>query len=129
MRQIIFRGTVFSGKGEGRKFIALPWVKRQIEEKLGFTPYLGTLNLRLNEENAKQKGLLDKAGDFEISPEKGFCRGILIKAVLEGVECVIVMPQIADYPRNVLEVIAARNLRERFKLVDGSEVNVKVMVR
>ena len=46
--KIVFKGSVFSGNGEGRKFIELPWVKRQIQEKLGFTPYLGTLNIRLN---------------------------------------------------------------------------------
>ncbi len=55
LQKIVFKGTVFSGKGEGRKFIELPWVKRQIEEKLGFTPYSGTLNIRLIKRSAKSK--------------------------------------------------------------------------
>jgi riboflavin kinase len=78
LSQITFEGTVFSGKGEGKKFISLPWVKRQIEEKLGFTPYAGTLNIRLTAESANRKELLEKAKKFEILPEEGFCKGSLI---------------------------------------------------
>ena len=125
---ITFKGTVFSSNGEGKKFISLPWVKRQIQEKLGFTPHFGTLNIRLTRESARQKKLLKKAEKFEISPEKGYCTGILIKARMEGLACGIVVPQVPNYPRDVLEVVAAWNLRERFELCDGSEVRVAVRV-
>ena len=128
MPQITFKGTVFSSNGQGGKFISLPWVKRQIREKLGFTPYSGTLNIRLTKEGLKQKKLLKKAEKFEISPEKGYCTGILIEAHLEGLKCGIVLPQIPDYPQDVLEVIAAWNLRKRFRIQDGSEVCVTVTV-
>ena len=126
--QITFKGTVFSSNGQGGKFISLPWVKRQIQEKLGFTPYSGTLNMRLTKESVRQKRLLKKAEKFEISPEKGYCTGILIEAHLEGLKCGIVLPQIPDYPQDVLEVIAAWNLRKRFRIQDGSEVCVTVTV-
>jgi len=125
---ITFKGTVFSSNGEGRKFISLPWVKRQIREKLGFTPYSGTLNIRLTEESARRKKLLKKAEKFEISPEKGYCSGILIEAHMEGLKCGIVLPQVPSYPQDVLEIVAARNLRERFKIHDGNEVYVTVTV-
>jgi len=126
--QITFKGTVFSGNGGGRKFISLPWVKRQVREKLGFTPYLGTLNIRLKKESVLQKKLLEKAEKFEISPEKGYCNGLLIEAQMEGMKCGIVLPQVPNYPRDVLEVVAAWNLRERFKIGDGGEVCVTVRV-
>jgi riboflavin kinase len=126
--QITFQGTVFSGNGEGRKFIGLPWVKRQIREKLGFTPYAGTLNIRLTEESVLQKEFLKKAEKFEIFPEKGYCTGILFEACIKELKCGIVQPQLRSYPRDELEVVAACNLRERFKLVDRSEVCVSVTV-
>jgi riboflavin kinase len=126
--QATFKGTVFSSNGEGQKFISLPWVKRQIQEKLGFTPYPGTLNIRLTKESVRQKKLLKKAEKFEISPEKGYCTGILIEAHMEGLKCGIVLPQIPSYPQDVFEVVAAWNLRERFKIKDGSEVRVTVRV-
>ncbi len=128
MPKIVFKGTVFSGNGEGRKFIQLPWVKRQIQEKLGFTPYAGTLNIRLAEDNIKQKKLLQDAKGIEVYPERGYFKGLLIKAKIGSLECAIVVPQVPNYPSNVLEVIAPVYLRERLKIADGSEVAVTVNV-
>ncbi|MGA2384968.1 MAG: DUF120 domain-containing protein [Candidatus Bathyarchaeia archaeon] len=128
MPQLTLRGTVFSGNGDGRKFISLPWVTRQIQEKLGFTPYAGTLNIRLTKESAKKKKLLEEAEKFEIKPEEGYCTGILIKAKIKNLSCAFIIPQIPSYPQDELEVVAAVNLRERFGLRDGSEVGVMVTV-
>ena len=128
MREIVFKGTVFSGNGEGRKFIDLPWVKRQIQEKLGFTPYAGTLNIRLSREGLEQKKLLAKAERLDIEPEKGYCRGILIKAKITGLDCGIIIPQVPVYPSDVIEVVAPVFLRQRLHLSDGSEVGVSVTV-
>ena len=128
MPQITLKGTVFSSNGQGGKFISLPLVKRQIQEKLGFIPYCGTLNIRLTKESVRQKRLLKKAEKFEISPEKGYCTGILIEAHVEGLKCGLVLPQVPDHPPDVLEVIAAWNLRERLKIGDGNEVCVTVRV-
>ena len=128
MPKIVFKGTVFSGKGEGRKFIELKWVKRQIEDKLGFTPYNGTLNIRLSNESTKNKKLLKNNEHFEISPEKGYCTGELIKASIICLEGAIILPQVESYPSDVLEVIASVCLRERLKIVDGDAVTVTVDV-
>jgi riboflavin kinase len=122
----MFRGTVFSGKGEGRKFIELPWVKRQIEDRLGFTPYSGTLNIRLSKETTENKKLLKNTKHFDINPRKGYCTGILFKACIGNLDCAVIIPQVPDYPTDVLEVIASVCLRERLKIVDGDEVTVTV---
>ncbi|MEM3054151.1 MAG: DUF120 domain-containing protein, partial [Candidatus Bathyarchaeia archaeon] len=55
---ICLKGKVFSGTGEGAKFMELPWVKKQMEEKLGFAPYPGTLNIKLSKDEVKLKKLL-----------------------------------------------------------------------
>ena len=128
MREIVFKGTVFSGNGEGRKFIDLPWVKDQIEKQLGFTPYNGTLNIRLTKETAKNKTLLENTKHFEIYPENGYCTGLLIKACIGSLDCAIIMPQVPSYPRDVLEVISPFCLRERLKIVNGDAVTVTVDV-
>ena len=121
-------GTVFSGKGEGKKFIALPWVRRQIQEKLGFIPYPGTLNIRLNSESTEEKKQLEKASGLSIYPEKGYCTGLLIKAAIKGLECAIILPQVLSYPKDVLEVIAKECLREKLRIKDDSEVGVTLAV-
>ena len=126
MQKIVLKGTVFSGKGEGRKFIDLHWVKKQIEEKLGFTPYSGTLNIRLNEVSIKNKKLLENVHRFEIFPEKGFCTGILVKARIDSLECAIIIPEISNYPKQVLEIIAHLYLREQLHITDGDQIAVTV---
>ena len=126
MANISLKGKVFTGKGEGKKFLTLPWVEHQIREKIGFIPYAGTLNIRLNREGIQQKKLLLKAQRLEITPEKGYCTGILIKAKISSMDCGIIIPLVPAYPVDVIEVIAPIFLRHRLHLADGSEAAVTV---
>lgn len=126
MKRIELNGKVFSSRGEGKKFLELPWVKQQIKQKLGFTPYTGTLNVMLSEESVKRKKLLEKAHSIKVFPADGYCSGTLIKAFIGTLECAIVVPEVAGYPKGVLEIIAPVNLRETLQLEDGGEVTVTV---
>ena len=126
MEKIKFSGKVFSGKGGGKKFLDLPWVKRQINAILGFTPYAGTLNIRLSDESVERRKLLEKAASITIYPAEGYCSGKLFKASIGVLECAIVIPEVAGYPEDVLEIIAPVNLREKLQLEDGDEITVTV---
>jgi riboflavin kinase len=121
------KGRVFSGSGEGARFVRLPWVRKQIKEKLGFVPYLGTLNVKLTADSINLENLLEKAKPIEITPKKGFCRGICFNACLvDDAKCAILIPEVVNYPKDVIEVIAPENLRKKFKLKDGDVVEVKI---
>ena len=126
MNKIEFSGKVFSGKGGGKKFVELEWVKRQINAILGFTPYAGTLNIRLSDKSAEQRKLLESAASLTIRPVEGYSSGKVFKAFLGTIECAIVLPEVVGYPDNVLEIIAPLNLREKFQLADGDEITVTV---
>ena len=41
-------GVVTSGLGQGAYFMSLPWVQDAVRRLIGFTPYPGTLNVRLD---------------------------------------------------------------------------------
>jgi len=127
-KSLIIKGEVFSGSGEGTKYVELPWVKEQITTELGFTPYPGTLNIKLAEKDIILKNLLKKLKSVEILPEEGFCRGRCFKAFFRDIKCAIVLPEIAEYPKNVVEIVAPVNLREKFCLKDGEMVEVKIVV-
>jgi riboflavin kinase len=123
------KGKVFSGKGEGSNFIKLPWVKEQIAEKLGFVPYPGTLNIKLAEESLALKNFLKKVNAIEISPATGFCCGRFFKAYLKGdVKCAVVIPEVANYPEDVIEIISSINLREKLQLKDGDAIEIKILL-
>jgi riboflavin kinase len=129
LKSLHIRGRVFSGNGEGARFIELPWVKRQIEERLGFTPHLGTLNLKIEKDSLKARTSLEEADGVEVLPAEGFSRGSLFKASLGGnLECAIVIPHIPNYPEDVIEIIASKNLREKLKLHDGESVQVEILI-
>ena len=124
MKTVSFTGAVISGKGSGRKYLALPWVKLQIEEKLGYIPFLGTLNLRLTAASIKRKNQLAKAKAMEIRPAEGYCMGLIFHAFVGKLECAVVAPEVEGYPANLLEIIAPVDLRKRLRVKDGDTVTV-----
>ena len=73
------QGTVASGLGHGAQFLALDWVLRELRDKLGLTPFPGTLNLRVSAEArsalfARRERLMQMvrlcpSGALEIQPE------------------------------------------------------------
>jgi riboflavin kinase len=126
MKKIEFSGKVFSGNGGGKKFLELDWVKRQINAILGFTPYAGTLNIHLSDKSTEHRKLLENAASLTVRPAEGYYNGKLFKASIGMLECAIVIPEVAGYPENVLEIIAPVNLREKLQLADGDDVTVTV---
>jgi riboflavin kinase, archaea type len=128
MNSVTFRGKVITGEGNGKKYLALPWVKHQIEEKLGYTPFLGTLNLELNKESIAHKKLLEKIRAITICPAQGYCLGTLYQATVENAACAIVAPKVKGYKDDLLEIIAPVNLRAALKLKDGDAVTISVNV-
>ena len=128
MKTLQLQGKVFSGKSEAAKFIDLPWVKKQIEEKLGFIPYSGTLNIKLIDQSNASRKALDIAGGMEILPDKGFCRGKCFQAYLmDNLKCAVVVPEVDAYPKDIIEIVAPIDLRHSFSLKDGDVVGVKIM--
>ena len=126
-QEIVLKGKVVSGTKKGKLFVGLPWVKKQIKEKLGFNPYLGTLNLQLPNKTSLKR--LYDADGIIIVPEKGYSDGKCFMAIVnEKVEGAVVLPDVPDYPLDLLEILAPVNLRETLGLKDGMEVEVTIKV-
>jgi riboflavin kinase len=126
-------GRVFSGKGEGRLFTSLPWVRHQIREKLGFHPYPGTLNLEVNLANAHLKlqfRRVTQAEGIEICDHSRTKKGKLFKALLmKRVSAALIRPEVPNYPPKHLEIISAENLRETLNLKDNDMVELKIWIK
>jgi len=121
-------GTVFSGLKEGAYYIGQEGYKRQFREKLGFDPYLGTLNVRLKsaEDRLKMEALpgiqVDafEAGDRTFGPAKCY------EAAIDGEKAAIVVALRSHYDPSVMEVISPVYLREKLNLKDGDSVKIRV---
>jgi len=127
LSNITICGTVITGEGNGKKYIQLPWVKQQIENMLGFSPYYGTLNLQLTVEYAEKRKRLAQSKAIMINPAEGYCVGHLFRSNIGNLECAVILPQFEGYPENILEIVASVNLRETLKLKDGDAVTVTVL--
>lgn len=125
---MLLEGNVISGKGEGAKFMKLPWVKKQIKEKLGFVPFPGTLDIRITRRSVNLKRTLRGNHGIQILPAAGFCRGKCFKSSFETeLQCAVIIPEIIGYPEDLIEIVGLDNLREKFQLRDGDFVEVKVI--
>jgi len=130
MNTVKVKGVVFSGEETGSQFVGISWAKKQIKKKLGFDPYLGTLNIRLSKKDVKllERILKDLKG-IEIIPAKGFfrahCFNVLIMNKIKGA---IVLPEKPDYPSNVLEIIAPVCLRKALSVADGDKVEIAIFL-
>ena len=118
-------GKVASGLGEGRNYTSMKGYSIQFSEKLGFLPFPGTLNLKLDRsvvlddsdpESIRIKGFIDEGRSF------GGC--ICRPARIGGIRGAIVRPERTSYPPSLLELVAPVNLREALGLSDGDEVEV-----
>jgi riboflavin kinase len=127
---IVVKGQTVTGIGVGSRFIGMEWVREQILEKLGFDPYLGTLNVRIDEETSRRyHSLLEGREGILIEPlDECYYRGKCYRSrINDRVDGAIVVPIVPDYPADLVEIIAPVNLRERLGLRDGSEVTVEIL--
>jgi riboflavin kinase len=125
-------GRVFSDRGEGARFVALGWVRAALQERLGFDPYPGTLNLRLETEEARQawRAFLAREAGLPLPPgSPGFCRARLFPARLlaanGSASGAVLLPEVEGYPGEKIEVVAPVRLKERLGLADGDPVTLE----
>ncbi len=127
---MIIEGKVISGLGEGRYFLSLPPYKETFKNILGFEPYEGTLNLKLNEEfKLKDKFKCIETEDFEYNGRKFFGVKILpIKILINNkeIEGAIVLPKKTYHSSDIIEIIAPIKLREQFNLKDGDVIKILI---
>jgi riboflavin kinase len=128
LQLIKFVGTVSGGQERGKFFIEKPWVIQQLKESLGVTPYSGTLNLQLSSEGIKQRALLTRANGIMIKPESGYLPGYLYKAMIFDIKCFVILPDVPNYPKDLLEIIAAENLRALLNVKNGDEITIMVLL-
>jgi riboflavin kinase, archaea type len=123
-------GWVASGVGRGAEFLRLGWVLDELDRKLGLVPFPGTLNLRVEPED-REALFLRRASFLRIAdPAEPTCPGYLERVTLQanGRACrsaYLILPELTMY-KDVLEVIAAENLRQTLGLKDGDPVEVEI---
>jgi riboflavin kinase len=131
---VTLEGTVFTGLGEGAYYIAKEPYRKQFAEKLGFEPYLGTLNLKLSSDyDIKTRMEIEAYPAIEITGFKNEDRTFgLVKcypAVIDNkVKGALITALRSHYDVSVLEIIAPVCLRKHLNLKDGNTVKVEIYI-
>jgi len=135
---IEFLGTVTSGMGNGQKFMSKKHYSNEFQRILGWKPFAGTLNLILDEpidienifcsDKLEVTGFIERKEDGNIK-ERGsvkvkFIEIISKKDFKHKMNAAIVLPAKTMHT-NVIEVIAASELRKIWNLKDGDKVIIR----
>jgi riboflavin kinase, archaea type len=134
---IDFEGSVVSGMGEGAYYMSLDGYRRQFQEKLGYEPYPGTLNIRLTDQifmNARRE--LGKHSSIFID---GFSDGTrtygwvkCYRAIINNgavANAAVLVLERTHYDDSMLEVIAPTPIKQTAGIKNGDRVKVQVQLQ
>lgn len=123
-------GVVTSGFQEGRYYLSMPGYRNQIKEKLGFAPFPGTLNIRLDEADRWKRQHLQQLDPVVIS---GFSDGrrtygnlLAYKCSIGRHECALVVPLRTHHGQGILEIISPVGIKKKFGMKDGDRIKITV---
>lgn len=123
------KGIVTSGYGRGAYFLNQEFYKLKFNQKCGFTPFPGTLNISAPEDFLEDIKKLKRNCTNTIKPKEGLGGVKYIKATLNNaIIGAIVFPDKTSHEENYLEFIAKDNLRKKLDLKDGDIVVLKINI-
>jgi riboflavin kinase, archaea type len=123
------KGIVVSGTREGSYFMSKEIYLSQFEERLEFSPFIGTLNIKISSEeiNLIQGIPVNKLGTIKGKDKFGDVK--FITATINGkITGALIFPVKSRHPENILEFIAAENLRETLRIKDGDGVTLNIKI-
>ena len=126
------KGTLVSGMGEGAYYMGLKGYTKQFISKIGYVPFPGTLNVRLDkkihQESIKQFETLDGIKIQSFSDGKrtyGWVK--CFHATLnDSIKCELIRLERTHHDNSVIELVSKDNLRKSARLKTGSKVTIKI---
>jgi riboflavin kinase len=123
-------GTVITGLGEGGYYLSQEGYLKQFQEMLGFRPYPGTLDIKLDEGSLGLREMLFRMPMEEVkgfrTEEREFGPVKFVRAKIGKNAAAVIFPA-RTHHSDVVELIAPVNLRKSLGLRDGSRVTVRVI--
>jgi len=128
------KGTLVSGMGEGAYYMGLKGYTKQFQSKIGYVPFPGTLNVRLDQkihqESIKQLETLNGVKIKSFSDGKrtyGWVKCFRAK-LNNSINCELIMLERTHHDDSIIELISKSCLRKSGKLKDGSKVLINIQI-
>jgi riboflavin kinase len=129
---IVLKGRLIEGLGEGKYYVTRDGYRKQFKTKLGFDPFPGTLNLKLDMEYIPLRGRLEERQGIKIdgftTENRTFGDCKCFRCSVDGKEGAVVIPSRTHYPSEIIEIISPVHLRKELGIEEGDEVTVEVIL-
>ncbi|MFW6436980.1 MAG: DUF120 domain-containing protein [Halococcoides sp.] len=133
---VTLSGSLTRGMGEGRHYVSLPGYAEQFERRLGYDPFPGTLNCRLDEESVRARTRMNALDPIVIEGWDGeertygpaYCYPATVEAPSgERASPVhVISPERTHHDETELELLAPTRLRDSLDLEDGDRLQIHV---
>lgn len=129
---ISFGGNLVSGSGEGRYYVGQEKYFLQFQEKLGFRPFLGTLNIKMKSvHDLRSKTDMEKTRPIMVGgfrkDKRTFgdirCYPCIINRKVRGA---VIVPERTHHPADIVEIIAPADLRRELSMKENDYVHVEM---
>jgi len=132
--RVELEGKIISGMGEGAYYMSLKGYIKQFRSKIGYIPFPGTLNVKLD-----KKEYTEAVRQFETLD------GIIIKGFSDGkrtygwvkcfpaklnssIDCQLIRLERTHHDTSIVELISRVNIRKYTKISEGSKVKITVPI-
>ena len=137
-RNVTLSGAVTSGMGEGSHYISLSGYMEQFEQRLGYEPFPGTLNVELDDDSVRTRAGMDALEpvgidgweDDERTYGPAFCWPATVERDASDARTYetahVIAPERTHHGADQLELIAPVKLRDELGLDDGDTLTIHV---
>jgi len=131
-------GTIFSDLGQASAFMELDWVQDLLKQSLGYNPFPATLNVRPKgavDAATWQRAQTELAGVPLAPTDGGYCSARLFRIEIrrgentggEPVAGAILLPEVKDYPKDKIEIVAPVRLKDHLGVNDGDALTLEFL--
>ena len=124
------KGKIIEGLGEGGFYVSLQGYKKQFKGKLGFEPFPGTLNLKLDKNEIEKRYRLRELDPIIIEgwhdEKRSYGDLFAYKCKLDDIEGAVVLPVRTHHGLDIIELIAPFNIKQKLRKKNGDELIVHV---
>jgi len=127
--KVRIEGEVLRGVGDGKYYLSMSGYRKQVREKLGFTPFPGTLNVRITDPGRKSDLVAAPGIHLDGFLHDGRTLGTAkcFKCLVNGrTKAAVILPLRSHHGPDILEIIAPKSMRKILRLKDGSDVWIEV---
>ena len=147
-KHMLFKGEIVTGMGEGAYYMSLDGYKKQFQNKLGYEPFPGTLNVKIEDKNYlnSRKDLINYPSIYidgfknsdrtfgwvrcypaTISQETRLSSDATQSQITDISDDVhVLLLERTHHNNNLIEVIGPLNIKESSNLKNGDRIVVKI---